>query len=127
MNVKKYVQNLLLLIIFNAIPFACNAQGQLNALAFFGTMLHIVIILFILIPLTFLFYKRIKTGRKLFSFFIYLWSVPNLLWLGYAAFDSILDPNEKMDRWSYLILSYFLVLLTYLILTFKKDIKEWSN
>ena len=127
MNVKKYVQNVLLLIIFNAIPFACYAQGQLNALAFFCTILHLVIVLFILIPLTFLFYKRIKTGRKLFSFFIYFWSVPNLLWLGYAAFDSILDPNEKMDIWSYLILSYFLVLLTYLILTFKKDVKEWSN
>ncbi len=127
MNVKKYVQNVLLLNIFIAFPLACYPQGQLNALAFFGTMLHLVIILFILIPLTFLFYKRVKTGRKLFSFFIYLWSVPNLLWLGYAAVDSILDPNEKMDRWSYLILSYFLVLLTYLILTFKKDIKEWSN
>jgi hypothetical protein len=127
MNVKKYVQNVLLLIIFNAFPLACCAQGQLNALAFFGTILHLVIILFILIPLTFLFYKRIKTGRKLFSFFIYLWSVPNLLWLGYAAFDSILDPNEKMDKWSFLILCYFLIVLTYLILTFKKDIKEWSN
>ena len=127
MNFKKYAQNVLLLIIFIAFPLACYAQGQLNALAFFGTILHLVIILFILIPLTFLFYKRIKTGRKLFSFFIYLWSVPNLLWLGYAAFDSILDPNEKMDRWSYLILCYFLVLLTYLILIFKKDIKEWSN
>jgi len=124
MNIKKYVQNVLLLIIFNAFPFACYAQGQLNALATFGTILHLLIFLFIILPLAFLFYKRIKTARKLFSFFIYLWSVPNLLWLGYAAFDSIFDPNEKMDSWSYLILCYFLIVLTYLILTFKKDIKE---
>jgi hypothetical protein len=124
MNIKKYVQNVLLLIIFNAFPFACYAQGQLNALASFGTILHLLIFLFIILPLAFLFYKRIKTARKLFSFFIYLWSVPNLLWLGYAAFNSIFDPNEKMDSWSYLILCYFLIVLTYLILTFKKDIKE---
>ena len=124
LNNEKILRILLLLSICTAFPFASFGQGQENALAFFGIILHLVILIFIILPLTFLLYKRIKTGKRLFSFFIYLWSIPSLLWLGYAVYDSIFDHEEKMDSWSYLILCYFLVVLTYLILILKRDIKK---
>ena len=123
-NKKQRLRYSLLLCYVALWPCTSFAQGQENALAFFGIIMHIAIVVFILLPVTFLFFKRIKTGRILFSVFIYLWSVPSIAWLGYAAYDSIFDPYEKMDSWSYLILCYFLIVLTSLILTFKKDIEK---
>jgi|JI10StandDraft_1071094.scaffolds.fasta_scaffold279008_1 hypothetical protein len=121
---KQRLIHSLLFILGLIVPSTSFAQGQENALAFFGIILHIAIIVFIILPLTFLFYKRKKTGRILFSVFIYLWTVPSLAWLGYASYDSIFDPYESMDKWGYLILCYFLAVLIFLILTLKKDIEK---
>lgn len=70
---KQRLIHSLLFILGLIVPSTSFAQGQENALAFFGIILHIAIIVFIILPLTFLFYKRKKNRPNIiFSFHLFM-------------------------------------------------------
>jgi hypothetical protein len=101
---RKLLRSSFLILLTLILPFYSFAQGGENSLEFFGAILQISICIFVILPLIFLTFIRIKTHRFLFSVLIYLLSIPNIAWLGYATYENILDPDEGMDNWSYLIL-----------------------
>jgi len=124
---RKFLRKTLLIVFYLIVPSLCFAQGQQNALEFFGTILHVLLFLFIILPLIFFTYKRIKTGRFLFSVFTYILAVTAIAFLGYSTYDSLFDPYESMDTWSFVILIYFIFALASFILTLKSDILKYKR
>lgn len=121
----KLLRDSLLISLCLIFPISSFGQGGENALEFFGLLLHILIFIFIILPLIFLTINRKKTRRILISALIYLLSVPSIVWFGNATYSNFFDPDESSDELSFIVFFYFITVLSCFILTLIKDIKDY--